>query len=170
MKILFTLVLSGLMWGAGSLSDETLTQAADMQDGFPAVCLIGDNEEEIDKLSVQHQKLLLSVCEDDMNVAYDKWMSMLQEMEVYAETINYDIRGVKLWLNVYWNEDGSIRQISFFPKPRSRNIENKELIAFFKGFMKRYRLPLSSDVKFAHYGMALFPTFAKAGLKAQNRP
>ena len=153
-------------WGdnVGTSSNNELIQ----QDSFPAVCMIGEHEAAIDKLSMEHELLLLSVCEDDMQVAFEKWMSMLQEMEIYAKNIKYDIKGLKLWMNVYWNEDGSVRQISFFPKPRSRNVDPKEIAAFLKGFMKHYRFPLTSEVKFAHYGMATFPTFSNGGLKVER--
>ena len=172
MKALLIFFLTSLLWSSGQIViDPAVSMRSSVdQDGYPPVCLIGDHEKEIDKLSAEHEKLLLSVCEDDMKVAFEKWMSMLQEMEIYADNINYNIKGLKLWLNVYWNQDGTIRHISFFPKPRSRNVDNKELIAFFKGFMKKYQFPLTSNVKFAHYGMALFPTFANNGPKVERQP
>ena len=138
------------------------------QDTVPSVCMIGDYEEAIDNMAAEHELLLLSVCEDDMQVAFEKWMSMLQEMEIYAESIEFDLKGLKLWLNVYWYENGAIRHISFFPKPRSRNMDNKEIEAFLKSFMKRYRFPIASEEKFAHYGIAHFPTFANGAMKVQR--
>lgn len=165
MKV-FILVWAYLMLGVNNFVNDRIEP---VQNGdFPKVCLIGEHEDVIDNLSLEHETLLLTVCEDDMDIAFEKWMSMLQEMESYAHSIKYDINGIKLWLNVYYNEDGSVRQISFFPKTRSRNVDVEDLSAFFKGFMKRYRLPLTSDVKFAHYGIAHFPTFSNGGLKFEK--
>ena len=127
----------------------------------PAVSLIGEREMVFKELSVTHPGILLSVCGNDMDVAYDKWMEMLGEMEDYAESIDYDIKGMKTYMYVYWNPDGTIAHLSFFPKTKSRNIPINELKAFFTNFVAQYQMQVVTDTGFSHYASAAFPVFAR---------
>ena len=103
----------------------------------------------------------MKVCQNDMDVAYDKWMIMLSDMEIYAVKLGYDIKGIKLWMNVYWNKNGKIDYIGYYLKPNSRNIKIEELNAFFINFIKNYQMPLTYTGKFYHNGSAAFPTHYK---------
>ena len=129
---------------------------------LPKVFRLGQHDKAYEKLFDQHSKSLLEICNDDMDVAFDKWLSMLKEMEAYATSIDYDLKGIKVWLNVFWNEDGSIRHIAYHLKVNSKNIRyQEELTAFFSSFMNHYKFPLVSGNGFSHYGSASFPTFAR---------
>ena len=88
-------------------------------------------------------------------------MDMMREMEDYSKKIRFDIKGIKVWLHVFWNEDGSISHIGYLLRPDSRNIDALELAAFFKTFMGRYKLPVSSSKKFSHYTGANFPIYSE---------
>lgn len=81
------------------------------------------------------------------------------DVEDYALELNFDLKGVKLWLNIYFNADGTISNLAFFPKPNSRNVPNEQLVAFFKNFIRQYHLIQSTDVGFQHSASASFPTF-----------
>jgi hypothetical protein len=126
---------------------------------IPNVFMIGQYSEFYAEISARHPGILLSVFNNDMEFAFEKWAGMLVEMENYAKEINYDINGLKLWLHIYFNGDGSIKYISYFPKPNSRNVPNAELSAFFKSFSKVYQLQVKSEVGFQHSASASFPTF-----------
>jgi hypothetical protein len=128
---------------------------------LPSVFRIGEFDHAFETLSKDHNTILLSVCGDNMDLAYERWIEMMMDVEDYADQINYDIKGVKVYMYVFWNADGSVAHLAFYPKPNSRNIPHEELTAFFKGFIKNYQIPLSSDQGFSHYGSASFPTFAK---------
>jgi len=129
---------------------------------LPKVFILGQHEKAYEKLFDQHSTVLLEVCNDSMDIAFDKWLSMLEEMEAYANSIDYDLKGIKVWLNVFWNKDGSIKHIAYHLKVNSKNIVHlEELSAFFSSFMNHYRFPLVSDRSFSHYGSASFPTFAR---------
>ncbi len=125
---------------------------------LPKVFLIGEYEEQYGQLYETYQSILLSVCDDDMNLAFDKWMDMLAAMEAYATDIDFNLNGIKVWLKVFWNEDGSIEYLSYYLKPNSLNIDTDDLSAFFSSFMNRYKLPLKAGIKFTHNGTAQFPT------------
>lgn len=135
---------------------------------LPAVFLIGEHEQAYEGLSLECNSLLLSVCNDTMELAYKKWMSMLSDIETYAAQMDFDINGVKIWTNVYWNPDGSIKHIAYYPKPNSKNMNFKDLTQFLEAFVAQYKLPVSHTQCFSHYGSANFPTFAKLFLK-ENR-
>jgi hypothetical protein len=125
---------------------------------LPKVFQIGEYEEQYGLLYEIYHDILLTVCNDDMNLAFDKWMNMISEMEAYANKIDFDLNGVKIWLKVFWNEDGTIRYLSYYRKPNSRNIDPAELSAFLSSFMNVYQMRVKSTVKYTHNGSAQFPT------------
>jgi len=138
----------------------TIPAALESQDGdVPSVFLIGQNETTYEKLMTDHETMLLTVCENDMNRAYGKWVDVLTQMESYSENQEFDLKGVKLWLNVFWNEDGSIQHVVYHPKPNSKNMKTEDLSNFFTAFIDVYNNDIKSVYKFSHYGSAAFPTF-----------
>lgn len=124
---------------------------------LPKVFLLGNHEVAYEKLSGEGSSLL-AVCEDDFNEAHGKWNSLLKEMEAHAEMINYDIKGVKMWLHVFWDNNGKINHIAFYLKPNSRNVKTEELTAFLTDFVNNYHLPAKYENNFSHYSGAAFPT------------
>ncbi len=125
---------------------------------LPKVFQIGEYEEQYGLLYEVYHDILLSVCHDDMELAFDKWMHMLVEMEDYAQRIDFDLNGVKIWLKVFWDEDGTIRYLSYYRKPNSRNVDPADLSAFLTSFLNYYQMPITSTVKYTHNGSAQFPT------------
>ena len=137
---------------------------------LPATFLIGEHTEYYEELSFQHPEILLSVFQNDMDLAFERWAGMLVEMEHYAEEILFDLKGVKIYLHVYYNADGTISHLSFYPKPNSRNVPVEELNTFFKSFVKRYQMVVSSTKGYQHSGSAAFPTFfSKVGPESAQR-
>ena len=128
---------------------------------LPKVFTLGEYEKDYEQLNLDHSTMLLSACGDDMDLAFGKWLSMLKEMEAYASLIGYEIKGIKVWLNVFWDEKGEIKHIAYHLKQNSRNVDTQELTAFFSSFMNHYTFPLITDSKYSHYGSASFPTFPK---------
>ena len=128
---------------------------------LPDVFLIGEYEYAYEQLVQNSDIMLLNVCNNSMDDAFSRWNKFLFEMESYAEELNFNIKGVKIWINVFWKADGSIRHIVYYPKPNSININYKELTSFFKNFIKVYNIPIQYESEFSHYGIASFSTFAK---------
>ncbi len=152
MKVVFTLIL-----GTTLFASTLLAQSEDM----PEVFRLGENERGYEALNQNYSQTLLEVCNFDTQKAFDTWMGMMREMEDYSKKIRFDIKGVKLWLHVFWNEDGSISHIGYLLRPDSRNVNPLELAAFLKTFMGRYELPLTSSRKFSHYTGANFPIYSE---------
>jgi len=130
-------------------------------DTLPNVFMIGENESEYETLVTSCNTLLLTVCEDDMDLAYRKWLGLLSDMEKYAEEKEIDIRGVKIWINVFWDEEGNIKHLVYYPKPNSKNMDFDQLSLFFESFSDAHKLDYTSSKCFSHYGSAAFPTFAE---------
>jgi len=124
----------------------------------PKVFILGEHEKAYEQLNLNYSVMLLTACNGDMDYAYQKWLSMLNEMEAYSTLINYDIKGVKVWLNVFWNVDGAVKHIAYHLKQNSRNIDTAEFTAFLSSFINHYKFPLVTDKKYSHYGSASFPT------------
>ena len=136
---------------------------------LPKVFQIGEYEDQYGLLYETYHDILLTVCHDDMSLAFGKWMDMIGEMEAYAHSIDFDLNGVKIWLKVFWNADGTIQYISFYRKPNSRNIDPVELSAFLSSFMNRYQMPIKTNLKYTHNGSAQFPTDLIPAISEQKR-
>ncbi len=126
---------------------------------LPKSFVIGEFEKQFEELNLSHSTMLLTVCNNDMDLAFGKWLSMLKEMEAYADVIDYDLKSLNLWLNIFWSAEGKIQHIAYYPKPGSRNVNLDELSAFFSSFMNHYTFPLVANTVYSHYGSASFPTF-----------
>ena len=81
--------------------------------------LIGENEKHFESLVSEHGEQLLNVCKNNMNKAYKLWVSLLKDLERFANDKEFDLKGTKIWINLFWNADGSIRNIVYYPKPVS---------------------------------------------------
>lgn len=137
------------------------------QDTLPEVFMIGQNEFLYEELVAKCSVPLLTACQDSMDLAYRKWMEMLSDMETYADKSEFDIKGIKIWLNVFWNEEGNIDHLVYFPKPNSRNMDFELLTQFFDNFVDYYQMDKISSKCFSHYGSATFPTFADLYLEGK---
>jgi len=124
---------------------------------LPRVFQLGGNEQAYETLSKEYGQSLLEVCNNDMNVAFEKWLEMMKAVEDYAKKINFDVKGVKVRLHVFWNADGSIDHIGYVFRTNSRNIRPDEFSAFLSSFTRQYTFPLKSQQKFSHYTIATFP-------------
>lgn len=139
------------------------------QDGaLPKVFLIGQHEEEFEALTVSYESDLLTACDSDMNVAFKKWMSMMEEMEAYSKQIEYDLDGVKAWFHFFWTTDGSIEHIAYYLRPNSKNLDLDEMNAFLVSFMNNYKFPLVANAKYHHYTGATFPVFHQGKSAPKN--
>ncbi len=126
---------------------------------LPTVFQMGEFIPQSEQLGVRYNTLLLEACGNDMNRAYMLWMHMMRSMEEYSDAVSYDLKGIKCWIKVFWDKNGTVDYISFFLKPNSRNIDPKDLQDFFSSFVGQYQLPYQCEADFSHYGSVSFPTF-----------
>lgn len=152
MKYLIVITLAFLLDQANAQSDvSTIT--------VPNVFLIGEYEDQYLALSHKHPATFMSVYHDDIDLAYRSWTNILMDIEDYAGDLNFDIKGTKMWINLYFNPDGTIAHLAFFQKPNSRYIPLEHLTAFFRNFVQYYHLQVKTEKGFQHSASAAFPTF-----------
>lgn len=126
------------------------------------VFYIGENEHNYEKLVQSYNKLLFTVCDSNMDQAFEYWSVLLKDVEDFATKSNIDLKGVKLWMNVFWAKDGKIDHIVFYPKPNSKNLDYDTVQIMLKKFVESYQSPIKYSSKFSHYGSAAFPVFSKS--------
>lgn len=119
---------------------------------------MGEHEGYYEQLITQHQLMLLTASENNMTLAYDRWLSLLTEIEDKAQSVGFDIKGVKLWLNAFWHRNGSLSHLVFYPKPNSRNINYEEFGMFLQSICGNLQIEIEASAAFSHYGSASFPT------------
>ena len=125
---------------------------------LPDVFLIGEYDAQFEPLEQEHDMLLLTACNDNMDQAFQKWMGMIYDIEQYSKQIDFDVNGVKMWLYVFWNNDGTINHIAYHLKPNSRNVSDSSMTEFLDRFIADYAFPLQASAPYSHYGSASFPT------------
>lgn len=130
-------------------------------DSLPPVFMLGDREVEYEKLVEDCSVPLFTVSDDSMEKAYESWLGMLHEIELYAEADTFDIKGVKIWINVFWNGEGTIKHITYYPKPNSKNIDYDLMGNLLEKFIKQYKFKEEHEACFSHFGSATFPTHAQ---------
>ena len=134
----------------------------------PSVFYIGEHESAFEKMVKDYNTLLFTVCDNSMELTSDSWTMFLKDIESYATLNNIDLKGTKYWMNVFWNKDGTIDHIAFFPKPNSRNMNYDDIKTFLTGFVRQYQSPMKFKNRFSHYGSASFPVFTKASLAKEK--
>lgn len=151
--LLFLLTLSSAEVAAQS------AMGTDSSSKVPVTFLISEDDDAYGNLVSQTQTSLLEVCDNAMDKAYKKWIYMLADLEEEADRQGFDVKGLKIWMNVFWNPDGSIDHIVYYPKPNSKNIDYNLFTKFLDSFAENYVMDVRTDRGFAHYGSASFPTF-----------
>lgn len=136
------------------------TITAQVDNAIPRTFLIGENEDYYEQLVKDHNVLLLNVCSNSMEKAYSNWVTIMTDLEDYAEDRSFDLKGTKIWINVFWNTDGSIKHIVYYPKPTSKNMDFDLLSSFLSDFCASYQFELNYEKPFSHYGSASFPTMS----------
>ena len=162
-KIILFLLLTLSVGILSDISAQFAYAAPGQGSTLPRVFVLGEDEQAYNHLVESYgTSSLLNVCQNDMEKAFGKWLDMMGAMEAYAQKINFDINGVKIWVHVFWSADGTIDHIAYHLKPNSRNIDQQEFTAFLSSFIKNYKFPLTTDgVNYSHYASASFPTFSK---------
>lgn len=130
-------------------------------EALPSVFVLGEYEEAYEAVKQDYSRTLLEVTNYDTEAAFGNWMEMMQALQDHAEKLKYDLKGVKVWLHAFWAPDGSIEHFGYLLRPDSRNVDQLELAAVLKTFMKKYRFPIRSDKEFSHYTGANFPIYSE---------
>ncbi len=128
---------------------------------LPQCFLIGEYELAYDQLLEDYNKALISVCNSDNDKAFDIWSAILNDIVEYSKTEGLDLNGLKLWINLFFNNQGEIKHITYYPKPNSKNMDFDRLTSFFANFCKSYKMKESLSAKCMLSTTASFPLFNK---------
>lgn len=135
----------------------------------PRAFVIGeDTERAYELLGEQQQVGLLEACDCSMEKAFKLWVGMLHEIEKYAEREEMDIRGVKVWLHAFYDDDGSVEHLAYHLRPSSKQVDEKAFTHLLKGFAKQYTFPVLHEGGFAHYSTGSFPIFGDVTARTGN--
>lgn len=140
----------------GSFCQTKAEETARMKPVLPVVFQLGEFDKQYEAVIPGYQPLL-DACKGDMRTAYDKLMSMMQEMEAFSYSVGYDLKGINVWMHFFWGENGQIEHIGFYLKPNSRNVDTEGLKQFLAKFARQYKFPLQSNIKFSLYSSFSFP-------------
>lgn len=168
MKRLVIIILALIITGFSVYGQQDKAPSPRTVSELPAVFRIGEYESFYSHLYAEYPGFLLSETGNNMNAAFEKWLNMIYAMEEHSKALNFDLNGLKVWLNIFFDKEGGIDYLQFHKKPYSKNIDDKELKAFFSSFIKSYKMPISADEKFNHSGSAGFPTFGQTMLEAHK--
>lgn len=128
----------------------------------PAVFQLGGNEQLYNDLAQEYSQTLLEAAGNDLQLAFNHWLDLMVKVESYAEQIKYDVNGIKLWLHVFFNADGSVEHIGYLLRDDSKNVDTSELSAFFKSFYnKGNKIAVTSSKNFSFYTGVTFPTYVQ---------
>lgn len=153
------LALSTIIMTVGMFLGNNQVVAQTIDEDTPIVFKIGelDYQEGYEELLLSYSSSLLEVCNHEPMKAYENWLRLSLEMELFAQKIGFEIRGVKSWLHIFFNEDGTIGHLVYHLKPDSRFVQADELEQFFRQFIGQYNFPSAPGKKFANYSSMEFP-------------
>ncbi len=130
-------------------------------DTMPTVFTVGEYGKKYEELVSDCDLALFQISGQSMDTAYMHWLEVLNDIESFSNNNNFDIRGVKIWVNIFWNADGSIQHIVYFPKRSSRNINFDHFGKMLEDYIKYANPFLLSGGCYSHFGSASFPTHAE---------
>lgn len=142
----FCLLLMGSLFGAKAQQ-------------LPTVVNLTAQDSLVEVLNQQYPASLLVASDTSLSKMRATWEDMLIQLEQLSKQEKVDLRGVRLWLKVYWGTDGRIEHLAYQLQPRSLNISHVELQALLRYFVQQYRPALRYKADFAHQTAVSFPTF-----------
>lgn len=124
---------------------------------LPRVFEIGEHEIAYEELQSDYQLSLIDACGGDMRIAHRKLSSMLSYLQNYAKDSGYNVDGIRIWMHIFWNTDGSIEHFAFHLRPNSRNVPVEEVKNFLSGFLEVYKFPQTASQPYMLYTSIAFP-------------
>lgn len=119
--------------------------------------MIGQFSDPFEQLNLNSLSLL-EVCQNDVYLAYDKWLHLLGELESVTESAGINLKGTKFWFSVFWNKDGTIKHFAYYPKQGSKEIDLQKLQSSIYTLIADYKMPIGSVPKdYYNYGSGAFP-------------
>lgn len=148
------LMVLGLLAG---LWTTALTQACK---GTPVVFYIGEYEDNYETLIQNNSASLYNAFDNNPDMTMKFWEEWFKNFEDYAEKKGKSVYGVKLWVHLFWEKEGKVSHLAFYPKPESVHRDYDELKKLFLEYIKNAEYPrLACEKPFAHSGTIHFPVY-----------
>lgn len=141
-------ILGMLLWSS-LLSAQSISPVID----------VSNDSKILEELSAEYKSSLFVASDADFVKTMENWKHTLTAIENYAEEIDFNLKGVKLWLKVFWAKDGQIDHITYYLSETSINIDRIDLEAFLRSFMRKYKLPQSYKQRFSYDARVTFPLY-----------
>ena len=126
---------------------------------FAKVVDVSQRSEILEDLSATYKSSLFSASGADFIKTTKNWQHILIGLEKYAEEIDFNLKGVKIWIKVFFAKDGNIDHITYILAETSINMDTTELEAFLRSFIRNYKLPESHEQKFSYDARVQFPLY-----------
>jgi hypothetical protein len=136
-------------------------------DSLPQVFQIGEYADIYEKKTSQ-APTLLEISQNDVYLAYDKWLHTLSELQVYCASAGLQLNGAKFWFSVLWKSNGTIDHFAFYQKSGSKIIDTAVFERTLRDFIQSYKMPIDVKTAFYNYGSAAFPLPDKSPLARKN--
>lgn len=149
MNYIFTFFLIGFLGSNLFAQDKAL----------PRVVNVSKNSAILEQLSADYKGSLFLASDTNVVKTAQNWKHLLVRMEEYADEIDFDVKGVKMWFKVFWAKDGTINHITYILSDTSINIDIIDFEAFLRSFMRNYKLPITARNRFSYDGRAMFPLY-----------
>ena len=143
-------------------------QTTDQEITLPKVFVIGDFQENYEKLFSTYPDILITACNDNLDTAQAAWLSYVTTMENYSKEINFDLEGVSMWVHFFWSKTGEVAHIAYHLQPRSRFVKDDAMLAFLRSYARQHPIEVSAIRAFNHYGSASFPLYYYHQLEASQ--
>ena len=127
------------------------------QETLPMVYKLGEHETALEQEQGHYPQTLLDACDGDMQKAFELWLGFLKELEAFARQSGCELEGSSIWLQVFFQTDGSIAHIGYYPKPNSRVLDDEAFKKCLESFAATYHMPLDSKQSYYNYTDARFP-------------
>lgn len=134
-----------------------LTLSLSAQESLPTVYKLGEYETALEEEQGHYPQTLLDACNGDMQKAFELWLGFLKELEAFAKQSGCELEGSSIWLQVFFQADGSISHIGYYPKPNSRVLDDEAFKKCLESFAATYHMPLDSKQSYYNYTDARFP-------------
>ena len=132
-----------------------------LTDTLPAVFRVGEYSKDYEILIASCSTTLSDIDMISEDGGHQAFLKTLARLELFAHDNGFDIRGVKIWINFFWDADGRLKHISYYPKKNSRNVDFDHLHRILKAFLAQYQAEFRHRSCFSHIGSASFPTHAE---------
>lgn len=165
MKLIFNFVII-LLFSCSSFGQSEridtlqITISNDSLD-IPKLFQLGDKryDRQYKVLSKLYPNSLLDIHFDKTYKAGEHWRDIIKTIDDYAIEHNIDINGLKIWMHIFFSENGEIDYLGYYFKPNSKIKDQEMLKDLISKSLNQYKYHEKLNGKGNHYSGAGFPIF-----------